>query len=239
MDIASLTRDASKVAAAFKVTGEQVVALKEIRILIPERYTEKGLAKIGKETHLVGIYAMVVGQHYAVSRINAMMQFNPSVINTIKIRGDNYLELIFDPGSVVLATNRLVVNDNIAYLIFDEFISKGHIPWFIGYDDLARLFETSDKHAGLKLGSRHVVLGMIAASITRAKSDRTMYYRHAIANVKDPSTVPFAHIKLRSISHGTTNTTSRLVGSFWNDGLTSALVNPAEKTEQIEELLRR
>lgn len=240
MDLSTLKRDPAKVRAACRVVGDQVIAVRQVKIVIPERFVEKQLAHIGAETFSVGIYAMVVDdRYYAVSRINARIQLQPSSINTVKFGDDTYLELIFDPGSVIIVSRQLVVADELIYQIFDEFISKGNVPWYIDYDDLARLFETSDHHAGVRLASRHAILAMISAAITRSRKDRTRYYRHVIQSQDDLAKREYAVIPLRSVSYGTTNTTSRLIGSYWNDGLTSALVNPSTKQEQIEELLRR
>lgn len=240
MDWKTLTRDPSKVRAACRVQGEQVLALKRVCIYLPERFVEKQLVRIGTETYIVGIYAMTVDdKYYAVSRINARMQVKPSVINTVKFGEDSYLEFVFEPGSVIIVSTKLLVQDVLTYEIYDEFMAKGNVPWYIQYDDLARLFETADYHAGVSMGKSHAILGMVAAAITRTAQDRAQYYRHALRTQADVGKIESAVIPLRSVSYGTTNTTTRLVGSYWNDGLTSALVNPSTKTENIEELLRK
>ncbi len=235
MDWKAFKRDRSKVLAATQVQKDKsVVALRGVRIYVPERYIEKGLAEIGSETYIVGIYAMVTEDgFYAVSRINAMMRLTPTAINTVKFDQDSYLEFVFEPGSVIIATTDLVASETLVYQIFDEFVAKGKLPWFLDYDDRARLFESADKHAGVHLGKSHAILAMIAAATTRQRDDRTRYYRHNL-----DTAVPVG-IPLRSITYGTTNTTSKLVGAHWNDGVDSALVNPAEHVEKIEELLRR
>lgn len=241
MDWKALKRDAAKVRAALAVQDDaSVVATRALKIIVPERYVEKQLAKIGSETYVVGIYAMVLEDRYfAVSRINAMVPIAPTAINTIKIDEDSYLEFLFEPGAVVMPTTDLVVNDTLVYQIFDEFISKGRVPWYIGYDDLTQLFDTADRHANVGLGRQHAILAMVAAAITRSGQDRARFYRHTLKTPEDKLKDDRVVIPLRSITYGTTNTTSKLVGAYWNDGLTSALVNPSEKVEKIEELLRR
>ena len=51
---------------------------------------------------------------------------------------------------------------------------------------------------------------------------------------RPPALIPF-----RSVTYGATNTTAKLMGAYFDEGLTSALVNPSQRTEKIEELLRR
>lgn len=217
-----------------------IMTTRGCKIYVPERFVEKQLAVIGAETYIVGIFAIVVDdKYYGVSTTNAMMRVTPTTISTVKFDQDSYLELTFDPGSVVFATNLLIKSDTLVYYIFDEFIAKGRIPWYIGYEDLATLFESADRHAGVSLGANHSILEMFAAAVARNGQNRSKYYRHSIESQEDPVKRPPAFIPLRSITYGATNTTSKLMGSYWNDGLTSALVNPSEKQERIEELLRR
>ncbi len=241
MDWTRWKREPSKVHEALALQPDgSVVAARELKIYIPERFVEKQLARIGAETYIVGIFAMVVDDRfYGVSTTNAMMRVCPTMITTVKFDQDSYLEFAFDPGSVVIATRQLIKSDTLVYYIFDEFIAKGRVPWYIGYEDLAKLFDSADKHAGVRLGSYHSILEMFAASIARNAENRTKYYRHTVVAQDDPVKRPPTFIPLRSITYGPNNTTSKLMGSYWNDGLTSALVNPSEKKERIEELLRR
>jgi hypothetical protein len=51
---------------------------------------------------------------------------------------------------------------------------------------------------------------------------------------KPPTFIPF-----RSPIYGATNTTAKLIGAYFDDSINSALVNPSEKVEGVESLLRR
>lgn len=244
MDLSRFVRDPSKVHAALKVQPDQsVVTTRGLKIYVPERYVEKHLAEIGAEVLIVGIFAMAVEENgkffYGISTANAMMRITPTTIATVKFDQDSYLEFSFDPGSVVIATTQLIKSDTLVYYIFDEFIAKGRIPWFMGYEDLATLFDSAEHHAGVNLGPSHSILEMFAAAVARASQNRAKYYRHTVETQDDPVKRPPTFIPLRSITYGATNTTAKLTGSYFRDGLDSALVNPSERTERIEELLRR
>ena len=240
MDPSVLKRDASKVRPALvKQADGSVLTSKPLKIYVPERYTEKGLAEIGSETYIVGIFAMVVeDKHYAVSKINAMMRIKPTTISTVKFEGTSYLEFYFEPGSVVFATTSLIMSDTLVYNIFYNFISNGTVPWILSYEDVATLFASADRHAGVDLTRSHTILEMFAAAIARDPNQRTKYYRHTLDDTDKTPTEPVAYIALRNISLGATNTTARLGGSYWNDGLTSALANPSTRLEKVEQLLR-
>jgi len=240
MEPSKFVRDAAKVRAALTVQADKsVTTAKSLKIYIPERYVEKKLAVIAAEIYILGVFAMVVDdRHYAVSTTNAMMRIKPSTISTVKFDGDSYLEFEFEPGSVVFATTELIKTDTLVYYIFDEFIAKGRVPWFIEYEDLAKIFESAEKHAGVALGKQHSIIEMFAAAIARDAKKRSSYYRHSLAPRASAADEAPLFIPLRSIVDGATNTTAKLMGSYWNDGLTSALRNPSEKTERIERLLR-
>lgn len=233
-------RDAAKVKAALKKQADgAVLTTRPIKIYVPERYVEKELAEIGSETFIVGIYAMVVDdQYYAVSKINAMMRIKPTTISTVKFDGTTYLEFYFEPGSVVIATTSLVRSDTLVYNIFNYFISNGAIPWFLSYEDVATLFESAEHHAGVRLTKSHSILEMFAAAIARDPEQRTKYYRQSLDRGVEKPNTPVAFIALRNISLGATNTTARLMGSRFADGLTSALANPSRTRERVEQLLR-
>ena len=66
-----------------------------------------------------------------------------------------------------------------------------------------------------------------------------MYYRSVINNRSDLKKNPPVFIPLRSVVYGATNTTNKLAGSYFNEGVISALVSPSTRIEPIEELLRK
>lgn len=240
MDPSVWKRDASKVKAALvKQADGSVLTTRPVKIYVPERYVEKDLAEIGSDVFIVGVYAMVVDdKYYAVSKINAMMRIKPTTIATVKFDGTSYLEFYFEPGSVVIATTSLIKSDTLVYNIFNYFISNGKVPWFLSYEDLATLFESADHHAGVRLTKSHSILEMFAAAIARDPTQRNKYYRHTLGDTSEKPSTPVGFIALRNISLGATNTTARLQGSYWADGLNSALANPSTRLERVEQLLR-
>lgn len=241
MDQSRWIRDPKKVRAALvKQPDDSVITTRDVRIYIPARFVEKDLAVITDEVRTVAIFAMVVDdKYYSVSTVNAMMRLKPSGSATVKFDGDSYLEFRFPPGSTVIADTKLVRQDSLVYHIFNEIISKGRVPWYLTYDDLGHLFSTAESHANIRFGKIHSILEMFVATIARDTNDRTKFYRHVYAEKdKRPVTLPTL-IPFVSITLGATNTTSRLIGSYMDEGMNSSLVNPSTRTEEMEELLRR
>lgn len=241
MEPKKLKRDASKVHACLKELPDgRVVTTKECKIYIPARFAERGLAFIGIETTIVGIYAIVVDDtYYGISMVNAMMRIEPTSTVKVSIDEEEFYEFSFDPGSTVISSTQLVRNDQLVYKIYDEIIAKGHVPWYLGYSELGKLFDTAKYHAGANIGTNHEVTELIVSMIARDVKDRHRYYRTAIKSYEDLVKNPPAFIPLRSVTYAATNTTNKLAGSYFSDGLVSSLVSPADRVERIEDLLRR
>lgn len=241
MDYKSLIRDSKKILECLhELKDGSVVCSKEVKIYIPARYKERNLAYVGSENHILGVYAITIeDKYYGVSLINAMISIDPTTTNKLKIKEDEYIEFVFSAGSTVFKSLQLVKTNTIPYLIFDEFFSKGYIPWFIGYEELGKIFDSSKKHAGANVGTNQEVTQLIASLVARDDKDRTKYYRSTIDKYSDLINKPPVFIPLRSVEYAATNTTNKLGGSYMSIGITSALINPSERKERIEDLLTR
>lgn len=239
MDISKLVRDAKKIHAVLETKGDIIKAKKRIKVYIPTRFKEKKLAVVGNEVSIVGVYAMVVDdKYYGVSKTNAMMSISPSEVNTVMVGEESYYEFVFENGDTFCSNKNLVHRGTLPYDIFDEIVAKGNTPWYLNLTDLAELFDTAKLHAGFSHGTNQAILEMITASRARLPNDRAKYYRHALTQQKDFENKPYYVIPLRSVQYGATNTVAKLIGAYFDEGLTSALVNPSERSEQIEEILR-
>ena len=240
MDVRSLIRDPSRVQACLEELPDgSLIAKRPVKIYIPARFVERGLAEIGAESHIVGIYAMVVEDaYYAVSLVNAMMPIIPTSIVETKIQGDGYYEFAFAAGSVIFPTTDLVKTDVLVYRIYDEIISKGRVPWYLGYTELGHLFDSALYHAGANIGQNNEVTELIVSLIARDAEDRTKYYRSTALTQEDLVKHPPTFIPLKSVTYAATNTTNKLAGSYWSVGVVSALVSPSDRVEKIESLLR-
>lgn len=237
MDYSHYIHDAAKVHAALaELPNGSLVAKKAVKIVVPARFAERGLAFVGLDTSIVGIFAIILDdQYYGVSLTNAMMRITPSSTSKVTYDEDEYYEFSFDPGAVVIPSLDLVKIDTIVYNIYDEILGKGRVPWYLSYELMGSLFDTAKEHAGANIGQQQEVVELMVSLITRDASDRVKYYRQVIA---DPNKKP-AFIPLRSVAYAATNTLNKLAGSYARDGMASALVTPTERVERLEDLLRR
>lgn len=240
MDVSKLIRDPKRVQAYLEeLPNGSLVCKKPVKIYIPVRFAERGLAQIGIETYIVGVYAIVVEDvYYGVSMVNAMLPIEPTATLKMQIDGDEYYEFSFDAGSVVVTSTDLVKTDVLVYKIYDEIISKGRVPWYLGYLELGKIFDTASYHAGANIGANQEVTELIISMISRSEKDRNLYYRTTVQDLSELQSVRPAFIPLKSVQYAATNTTNKLAGSYFGDALISALANPADRVERIEALLR-
>lgn len=237
MNLSEFERDAGRVRSNLREMDDgSVVAKKEVKLYIPTRFRDKNLCTIANETYVLGIFMLVVDdRYYAINNINAMMRIEPSSVNTVVLNDKDHFEFVFDAGDVVFASTDLVKEDKLLYYIFDEIVAKGNVPVYLDYLDLGRLFDTAPKHAGVTLASTPTILHMLLSVVARDPDNLNQYFRQ-VTDGQDFDRVRF--VQLRSATHGANNTTARLLGSHFSDNLTSALVNPSDREENIERILR-
>lgn len=129
------------------------------------------------------------------------------------------------------------MNDVLTYYVYNEFVAMGNFPWYMNYFDRAKIFRTAKIHAGINLGAPTVV-ELIISTTQRDSKDLSTLYRHIIKSLEDVIISPPVSVPFKSVIWNTADTTSKLNGANFNDGITSAVANPSQSVELIEELLR-
>lgn len=234
-----LKRDGDAVKSVLKQNGQQLLTTKDIKIVIPYRYIQAKLASVGSATNTLSVFAIIVDGVYAVSNLCSIMTLTPSSTTVVSYEGEDYFEFSFDKGSVVCPNINLVVDDKNAYNIYNEFIAKGRVPWFMSYEDFGKILTTAHSHAGITLSGTNSPLELIITSIARDSKNLYTYYRNVIKDVNDQFTNPPSYIPFKSVSYGATNTAGKIMGSYFDEGLTSALTAPEGGPEGVEVQLRK
>ncbi len=234
-----LIRDPSKVISHLKESDDGVVYTDvPMKLHIPERYLTRKLAVIGLETYILSFFALIVDdKYYSVDYTPVMIQIDPASNTRVMIDDVSYVEFHFDANSVVFKNTDVVQDDKLAFYIYSEHIDKGHIPWYFGLEEHAMMLTDCSKWAGINLGDRSS-LDLIKMTMVRDSQDYGKFYRHILQSLNDLETNPPTFIPFRSVTWNTTDTTSKLNGAYFSDGVTTALVNPSEHVEHMERLLR-
>lgn len=191
------------------------------------------MVTVGVRTTFPGVYALIIGDDYAVSTTLTTISTDPDTIETVTIENMEYYAFHYQAGGRFMTDTACVKVDSLPYRIFDAVIDKGKVPWYLDYLGLSELFDSAKKYCGVNLDTiDHAIFEMVAAVISRQASDRSKFYRHG----KDEGRPAF--IPMRSVQYGASNTTAKLIGAYWSEGLMSSLVHPSERKELIEDLLR-
>lgn len=240
MDFGKLTRDPKVVTDALVATDDKrLITKKPLRIYTPTFYTERGLAEVGGETHIVGFTTWVVGEYYDFTMVPAMMNITPSYVNTVKAKDGEYYEFCFDAGAQVMPTLFLPKEDTMTYKLYTAIHSKAKVPWFATYDTFGETFALAREYAGVDLSRAADKLDVLCALQARSPEDNNVFYRNYITDKAQLVTNPPSYIPINSLVHAASSTMSRIGGRNFVDGLTSALVHPEERVGDLERIYRQ
>ncbi len=240
METTDFVRDPIRVNRALAKVSNKLVAKEPVRIYIPVRYAEKNLAYIGGETYTLGIFMIATeDKRYAISLITAMVPIDPTNTLTVDFNGVKYYEFYFRKGANVINNLNLVKDKKLIYSIFNEIISSGKAPWYLGYNDFANILSSAGKHAGVNIGENHEAMELLTSHLARDPNDRSKQFRLVVNSYEDVKNIRPAMIPLRSIQYSVTDTVTKLAGSYFRPAVVSALVSPTEREERVSTILRK
>ena len=240
MDVSHLVRNADEVKKRLKKTNGVLYATKPVKIMVPEAYMGAGLGSVDGHVSILATYFISDGErHYGVSKACALMNTEPSITTLVDIGSEKYYEFTYNAGDKVVSNVNLICTKTLVYRIYNYFIAKGKVPWFMSYDDMCFLLDTSLIHANVNLRADSALLELIAAVMARQKVDKMKFFRHDPKLAEPHYDAKPVFMPLKSVAFGVSGTTAKLAGNYFSEAVTSALVYPSEKVEAIEEILRK
>lgn len=217
-----------------------VVTTTGCRIFIPKRFIERGIAQIGSENYSLGIFPIVTDDNrFLLFNAIAFVYLMPSEFRNTIIDEEDFIEFRFEKNSIVITSMNLVQKDTLVYSVFNEFISSGNIPWYVDYDDAGSLFDTAGTVAGTSIGKNPETIEILTASISRQRNSKMEYFRNLLKTKEDVSKLKPSYVPLKSVAYSATNTTNKLAGAYFDEGVTSALINPTTRPDTIGTILRK
>lgn len=239
MDFKKLTRDPAFIVSNLKEVGNQRITTKDLKIYFPSRFAERSLAEIGHDNYVIGYIALVMGDKFCTLNIPAMIQFNPTIVNEIEINDTDYYEFIFNAGDVVILNTDIVQRDTLIYYILAETFSKGNIPEYLGFYELAAIFDNAEKYAGTSVVSQRKVIELWLSILARNPDKLIQYYGETIQSEKDIVTRPPVIVGMREVSLIASGTLNRVAGSYMYDGIISSILNPSTEVGLLEQVVRQ
>ncbi len=208
-------------------TGESLT------LYIPRRFGTYGLQDVADSVNTLGIMDMVIDEKYhACLNILAQIEIIPTEIGEISYAGTPYLMLILKHGDVLINNTQVVKNSRVIYAVYVEFITRGKPLYTFDYDDLALVFDHVYEMTGSGVGVDRVMFELVVSHLARDASNLFKQYRYT------DMSAPMKLIALRDVSYAPTSTTSRMIGSYFDNGLTSSLLQHTDQRSVFEDLLR-
>ncbi len=238
LDVRTLKRDPDSVKKLLTLVGDKLVVLEDADIYVPVRFEIADLLTISTTISVIGIFPIVIGKSYTLCNVNAMITIEPTFFRKVDIDDAKYYQFHFVKNSPILSQTELVKSDAVIFSIFNEFIAKGNVPWYIEYEDYGRLFDTAKEYAASNIASSPELMQLLVSMQSRSRSNRTVYYHTTIQSYNQLKKDPPVFIPLKSVVFSASTTLNKLAGSYFKDGVVSALANPTERVERLESLLK-
>lgn len=232
-DVSKLKRNPDVFSKHLEIKGETTFTNTELKIMFPSRFIKRELAFINNDfIRVIGIYAVLdSNNNYTVIRTPIYHEIQYNNLEYIVVDNVEYVLVTVFQDTVLLINNNLVVSDKFVYDVFDEFFSNGNIPWYLNYEDVARLFEDGVKFANVKIGNDPFIFELLTSIIARSSSDKTKKYR---VNTE----TGLAFVGLNDIIYGFNNTGASLIGGYFKDGIVNSIVRKEEESTELVKILR-
>ena len=208
-------------------TGETM----EVRI--PKRFEVYGMLDITDVVQALGIMDIIIDGKYECSlNVLSKLTIVPSEMDDMVIDGVPYLVLYLQKGDIFIQNTQVTQDANAIYAVYVEFITRGKPLYTLGYDQLALVFDRVKQMTASSVGVDRVLFELIVSHLARDPKDLFRQYRYTVMDV--PPTI----IPLRSVSLAPTTTSSRVFGSYFDDGLTSSLITTNKENSPFENIIR-
>ena len=219
--------------------AHSIITKSDCIIQFPKRFLERGMAEIGSDTYVFGMYALIMSNNYAISTIPAMVRTNPSRISETEIDGVLYFNFHYNAGDVLIENTNVIRKDTLIYNLTEEFFLKGNVPWYISYEDLGKIYDKAQEFADSNVAKNYATMEAIAAYISRSPKDRAIHLRHILKTRQDVNQTTPTYIGIYgNVFYAAPGTVNKLAGSYFQDAVVSALVQPSNKASHVESLLR-
>lgn len=233
LDISSYKHNPDVIRKKLEVKKNVTIAKDELMVMFPMRFMTRGLASIDiNGCNTIAIYC-IIDKNGNYAKVVNIINHNliPTYTEEYRVNGIDYMGLHFEKDDLFLSTNTLIVSGKIMYDVFDEFYTKGKIPWYLDYKDIGLLFNKGNKYNGTDIGNDPLMYEILASVITRNSGDKGKMYR------LDPVGKP-VYVGLNNRTYSFVNTGSKLIGGYFKEGITNAVVDPETSPSESVNILR-
>lgn len=204
-----------------------------LELRVQKRYSVYDLLEISDTVKTLGIMdALIDGKYQVACTTLAVFETAPSDIEETVIENIPYIVLRYTKNDLFTVNTQMVQNSGIIYAVYMELISRGKIPYWFGYDDIAKVFDRVREMTGSGIGADQVIFELEVAHLSRSADDLSLMYRYT----KPQS--PMKFIPIKSVAYAPTSVMARLSGSRFDDGLAASLQLTSRVNQPLEDLFR-
>jgi len=240
LDVSELKRDPEYFKPILKQTGETVITKKDLVVLFPQKFVDKGLSELGTTCYVMGIMALVdlEAKRYTVIKVPGRIQMQPAEIDTAVINDTEYVLLEFMEDTDIISNNNIVKEAGYMFDIFDLLLIKSKIPWYLNYKDVVEVFDKINKYTGSKAADNRAVIELLTSIVARIKKNKKIQYRNYVNEIGKENEKELEWVGLENIFYSFNSTVSKIAGSYMELGLVSAIINPEKEISDLEHVLR-
>lgn len=204
-----------------------------LEIFIPSRYQVHNLLNLADTVTTLAVFDMVIDDRYQAGLLMlTTVEMEPDDVSTLMIGEQQYVKLTLSNGCKFIRDTERIADSSIVYSFWMEAVARGKLPYFIGYETLATLFDQAKSMCDQDINVDHVVFEVLYSHLARDPDNLTVQYRHTDMRQ------PYKFIDLRNVGYATTSTASRMMGSYFANALNSSLLQVTEHHSDFEDLLR-
>jgi len=218
---------------------EYVRALDTIYALIPKRYIDSNLMSIGQVVKTVAVFIIIDGKNnYTLINLPLKIDLEPSIIEDASIDGVEFVKCTFFKDDYFLKSRKVLKDSGFIFDMVDDFNIKGKIPLFLTPTDLIETFLRSSKYLGSNIADNPMGIEIMVSINSRLKSDIKYPLRHQNIDIRKLKFTDLSYVGLGNVLHGLGTNIAKFTGRYYNDGLTSILLDEENQQTDIEKVYR-
>ena len=237
MDITKLKRDDQYIKHLITDKKTSFIAKKNLSILFPSRFIDKGLSVISNEIKIFGVFIIFDDtMKYAIVNNPVSLLTEPVTISDVTIDDKDYKLLTYISGSKIISDTRIIPDPGDSFTLLDDWIVRsGNIPFYLGYEDIMNVFIRSSSLTGTPIGRNPQAIGALISIIGRDKTNEFIRVNHS---KKEIGKMRIDYVGFNNVARAYKNTISMITGNYLDQGMTAALNTENPSKTDIEDIYR-
>lgn len=227
-----LTRDPEFINKHLYVKNNQVFTKEKTIIEFPAWYTDKDLYEAQTTSKLYGVFAIIIGDKYSVSRIPTFIKTVPIAVSEVERKDGTYIQLLYGKDDPIIDNTKAIKHSLSSYTYFETNFMRTRQPWFVEPNDVVYTMDNMPKYAGSNLGDNYIANELVVSFITRSDKDKKLFYRQV------DNKGGYEYVDMLNVYYGPVGVVNKLAGNYMSKAIVSAIVQKNTGETKLEKHLR-